>query len=324
MSDDFLTSQIVLPPDRSHELVDRSYQMIDYTWFRTPGRVPELAAFHYLGRGRAFSDHYNNQSVWQAPMREHVVVKIALSPGGVVAARKGAQLRRVRPGEAILRFVEEPEYFESYDPLQTEPWEFLGMILNGDVAYRTASAMIANYGRLYDLGVGHPLVRQLTQIAREPNHVREMVGSAAHRLCMELLATLHSSAEAATLGRAGQFNVLAERVEAKMRGDLHHDWSVDELAAIHDVSREHLTRIFAHYYGTPPHRYLVELRVQEACQRLRVSAEPVKSIAMALGFGSHANFIRIFRRYNGVSPTVYRQRRTPGGNGAGSPDSDGN
>ena len=296
-------------PDRSHELVDRSYHMVDYTWFRVRNRLPELPAPHYLGHGFATSPLYNIRSVWQAPMRDHVVVKIALSAGGVVAPRPGVQLRRVQPGEAILRFVEESEFWESYDGRQGQPWEFLGLILNGDVATRTAAAMIAGYGHVYDLGLGHPLVRQLRQLAAEANHVREIAAAAASRLCTDLLGALHASAEASLLGRLERLNNLAERVEATMRGDLRHEWSVDELADRHDVSREHLTRSFARRYGTPPHRYLVELRVQEACQRLRSTADPVKSIAIGLGFRSHANFIRIFKRYNNTSPSLYRERR---------------
>ncbi|HEV7297732.1 MAG TPA: AraC family transcriptional regulator [Tepidisphaeraceae bacterium] len=299
-----------VPPDRSHELVDESYRMVDYTWFRIRNRLPELATPHYLGHGFATSSHYNIRSVWQEPaVRRCPVVKIALSTGGVVAPRNGTQLRRVQPGEAILRFVEEPDLWESYDGRQSQPWEFLGLIINGELAAHAARALIRGYGHLYDLGLQHPIVRQLQQVAREPNHVREISASAAGRLCADLFGALHASAEASLVGRTEQINNLAERVEATMRGDLRHEWSVDELAARHDVSREHLTRIFTRSYGTPPHRYLVELRVREACELLRGSREPVKSIAYSLGFRSHANFIRIFKRYNGVPPTVYRTRR---------------
>ena len=305
-------SAVALPPDRSHELVDHSYQMVDYTWFRVRNRVPDLPAPHYLGHGFATSPHYNNRSVWQEPaIRDHVLVKVALSSGGVVAAKPGTQLRRIQPGEAILRLVEEPEFWEAFDGRQSQPWEFIGLIISGDIATRAARSLIAAYGRVYELGLNHAMVRQLRQLAREANHVREIAASTAGRLCTDLLATLHAVAESSLLGRIEHLNNLAERVELTMRENLRREWSVDDLAAFHDVSREHLTRVFARRYGTPPHRYLVELRIQEACQRLRSGRDPVKSIAINLGFRSHANFIRIFKRYNGVSPTVYRERRRP-------------
>lgn len=305
----FVDDDWSLPPDRTHELVDNSYRMVDYTWFRVRNRLPRLAVPKYVGRGFAYTGEYNNRRVWQSPMQDHVVIKVSLSPGGVTAPKFGDPVTPVEVGQAILRFVEEPEFWESYDVSQKKPWEFLGLIVYGEVAGQIARSLIEGYGRIYDLGVAHPLIGQLRQLASEPNHVTEIAASTAHRLCMELFEALHAKAEVTALGHSLPLNTLAETVEATMRKNMRYEWTVDELAAKHDVSREHLTRVFTRRYGTPPHRYLVELRVQEACQRLRAGTESIKSIFLSLGFGSHANFIRTFRRYNGVSPTVYRQRR---------------
>lgn len=222
----------------------------------------------------------------------------------------GQQVRLVKPGEVILRFVEDPLFWEGYHSAYRGEWEFLGLIVSGGMAVSMAKSLLDRFGHVYQLGLGHPLINHLRQVAREGNHVTEISASSGMHLCMELFGAILASAEAASFGRAGQLYNLAEAVEATMRQDLRKEWSVDELAEHSGISREHLTRVFTKRFGTPPHRYLVELRIQEACQRLRTTKEPVKSIVMNVGFGSHANFIRIFRRYNGVSPTTYRQRRS--------------
>jgi AraC-like DNA-binding protein len=128
-------------------------------------------------------------------------------------------------------------------------------------------------------------------------------------LCNDLFSALLDAAESAAADRAGKLVHRADAVERTMRQDLQRDWSVEELADRHGMSREHLTRVFARRFGIPPRRYLVELRMQEACRRLRATQEPIKSIVVRLGFQSHANFVRAFRRFNGVSPTEYRLRR---------------
>ena len=297
----------ILPPDRSEELADRSYRMASYTWFRIPGRVADLPAPHYLGHGFALSERYNIKNVWQAPMRSHVVVKFSLSPGGMVANAKAAQPRRLRPGEVILRFVQEPEFWESFDGRQRKKWEFLGLILNGEVAATAAAALIGQFGRIYDLGVKHRLVRRLREMAAEPSHVTEMSGTDAMLLSNAIFAALYEAADAgANKYRSVELAVAAETL---MRDEIARDWTVADLAERLDVSREHLTRAFTGRHGVPPHRFLIELRIQEACRRLRSSDEPIKAIFHALGFKSHTSFSRAFRRYHQLSAGDYREQR---------------
>jgi AraC-like DNA-binding protein len=303
-----MTDETIIP-DRRQELADRSYRMMHYTWFRVIGKLPGLSCPYYLGRGVAFSPNYNIRDVWQAPMPDHVVLKIALSAGGSISTSPNHQQRLVKPGEVILRFVQDTDFWESYYAGHRGNWEFIGMILTGGVAAQTARTLINQFGRIYDLGRDHPIIKQLCQVVTEPNHVTEIAASSAFRLCNDLFSAMLDVGETSMSDRSGQIVNLAESVESTIRRDLKRDWSVDELAERHGISREHLTRIFTRRFGIPPRRYLTELRIQEACRRLRTTSESVKSIVMGLGFQSHANFIRTFKRFNNLSPTQYRQRQ---------------
>lgn len=298
---------ITLPPTRTQELADRSYTMHDYVWFRVAGKLPDLPFPYYVGRGSAFSTKYNIDDVYQEPMPEHVVVKIALSKGGAVAVN--SQKRVVRPGEAILRFVEDPEIWEGYHPNHRGPWEFLGFIFSGRAAVTVARALIHRYGRIYPLSLDNLIIRRLKQFTRETDHVAEVSASHGVKLVNDVLTALLDVAEADMTDRSGRLADLAETAESTIRNDIGREWSVAELASVHGVSREHLTRVFTQRYGVPPHRYSVEMRIQEACKRLRTTEEPIKNIMLSLGFKSHASFIRAFRRYNGMSPTAYREER---------------
>jgi AraC-like DNA-binding protein len=297
----------LLPPDRSKELADRSYRMVDYTWFRVLGRVRDLPSPHYLGHGYAYSDQYNIRTVWQAPMVDHVVVKIALSRGGVVGTGPKSQLRRLQPGEAVLRFVDDPDIWEAYDARQSKPWEFIGLILNGSVAALAARSLMNQYGRVYQLGLGHRLIRRLLDLSRQHTHVSEMSGLVALNFANTVFGALCASVSENP--KRFQSVELAEAAEAMMRNNIAHDWTISELANRIGVSREHLTRAFADRHGVPPHRFLVELRIEEACRRLRFTSDPVKSIFLDLGFQSHTSFSRAFQRYHQVTPSEYREQR---------------
>jgi AraC-like DNA-binding protein len=298
-------------PDRVHELADHSYRMSHYTWFRVIGKLPALAFPHYVGRGVGLSPKYNIRDVWQAPMHDHVVVKFSLSQGGAIIPRANQQVRLVKPGEAILRFVEDdPDFWEGYHSSFRGKWEFIGLIISGEIAAQTARAIIGEYGRIFDVGVDHTIIRQAKQYAAEPNHITEMTGANASRFCNEVFGALLEAAESSAADRAGRLVNRADAIEVTMRQDLKRDWSVEELAERHGISREHLTRLFTRRFGIPPRRYLVELRMQEACRLLRTTHDSVKSIVNRLGFQNHASFVRAFRRFNGVAPTEYRLRRS--------------
>jgi AraC-like DNA-binding protein len=291
------------PPSRDLEFADRSYRMTQYLWFRVVGKMQTLAYPFYLGKGVAFDPRYNIADVKQNPMPDHVVIKVCLTRGGAVAT--GPQKRMLQAGDVILRFVEEADFWEGYHPNHRGTWEFVGLILAGDSATSVTRSMINKYGHIYSLGLDHPMIRRLTTYFRESEVAHEITASAGARLCHDLLLALLESAEAISLARAGVVD-LADAVEASLQNDLKRDWSMSDLASIHHVSREHLTRVFTRRFGVSPHRYLVELRIREACRRLRSSNEPVKRIVLDLGFKSHANFIRVFRQYTHSSPTAYR------------------
>lgn len=84
--------------------------------------------------------------------------------------------------------------------------------------------------------------------------------------------------------------------------------TLDELAAASGLSRGFLARTFAQTFGVPPHRYLVELRLEHAKRALARGAS-VTQACLEVGFESLGTFSTSFHRRVGVSPREW-QRRT--------------
>ncbi|MGM9630922.1 helix-turn-helix domain-containing protein [Butyricicoccus sp.] len=83
--------------------------------------------------------------------------------------------------------------------------------------------------------------------------------------------------------------------------------SVDDIAAQAALSRYHFSRIFRTEVGTSPHSYLTEVRLLHAKQLLLETSDSIEQIAAACAFCSSSNFIRTFRRINGLTPAKFRQ-----------------
>jgi AraC family transcriptional regulator len=77
------------------------------------------------------------------------------------------------------------------------------------------------------------------------------------------------------------------------------------LAQLVRLSPYHFCRAFKHSFGTPPHRYHSDRRIEHARRLLTRSELPVTEVALQVGFGSSTSFAAAFRRATGLSPSTY-------------------
>lgn len=72
------------------------------------------------------------------------------------------------------------------------------------------------------------------------------------------------------------------------------------------ASEDYLSRIFHRELGITPWDYLNRYRMIRARELLRLTDDPVGSVARQVGFSDAAYFSRVFRNVCGASPSQYR------------------
>lgn len=80
---------------------------------------------------------------------------------------------------------------------------------------------------------------------------------------------------------------------------------VDELASRLAVSKHHLIRLFSEATGTPPGRYLTEVRLENAGLLLKSRKYNLEMVADMVGFASANYFCKVFKKATGMTPTEY-------------------
>lgn len=85
--------------------------------------------------------------------------------------------------------------------------------------------------------------------------------------------------------------------------------TLEELSGISGVSRQHLCLLFRNILGMRPMEYTARRRIQAAKELLTGTPMSVESIAEEVGFGSESYFCKQFRRYEGITPTAFRNAR---------------
>jgi AraC-like DNA-binding protein len=119
-------------------------------------------------------------------------------------------------------------------------------------------------------------------------------------LCLQLHEQVHPVA---------QMSPVAIAVRAwleEVRAAPEKPWSVPEQARRLAISEVHLRRIVNDVVGMPPHRFIVERRLEQCAARLRSSNEPIKVLAQACGFSDVPHFTRLFTRRYSTPPAAYR------------------
>ena len=86
---------------------------------------------------------------------------------------------------------------------------------------------------------------------------------------------------------------------------------VETLANVAKLSTGHFCRAFRQTFGTTPHSYVMQRRVDHASAMMIRSAEPLAAIAAACGFTDQAHLSRLFRRIKGHSPAMWRRDNMP-------------
>lgn len=88
---------------------------------------------------------------------------------------------------------------------------------------------------------------------------------------------------------------------------LHENISLTRLSNEFNYSREYISRYFRQKTGMTYIEYIHRLRINQGKILLSEGKHSVKEIAFLLGFNDEKYFIRLFKKYEKMSPNKYRQ-----------------
>lgn len=89
----------------------------------------------------------------------------------------------------------------------------------------------------------------------------------------------------------------------------HTDIRIPELAKMENLSHSRYIALFREQTGLSPTTYLIGLRMRIACELLQTTDLSVGQIALTVGYSDAHFFSKLFKKYVGISPKQYRQKR---------------
>ena len=142
--------------------------------------------------------------------------------------------------------------------------------------------------------------------------------------CSTVASRLESKGTSGTITNLHQrprFPVHARKIRVQARSGLaawqqlvvaaYIEKHIAESITVHALARfVYLTshcfsRAFKRSFGIPPHRYVIQQRIERGKTLLAGSALSIAEIGLALGFSRTSSFSAAFRKITGISPTEY-------------------
>jgi AraC family transcriptional regulator len=93
---------------------------------------------------------------------------------------------------------------------------------------------------------------------------------------------------------------------AYIHENLARDLSLEEIAAVAQISPSYFSRLFKQETGMTPNQYVAFCRVEAAKQLLKEPDIRVADVAKRVGIASQSHFNKVFRIHTGKTPKVYR------------------
>lgn len=100
-----------------------------------------------------------------------------------------------------------------------------------------------------------------------------------------------------------QYKKAIEYLEKHYQEEIH----LNEWAEFIPCTQAHLNKLFNDFLHDSPIHYLIEYRIEKACQLLKTSTLSVAEISRLSGFSNVSYFIRQFKEFKGMTPLKYRK-----------------
>lgn len=103
---------------------------------------------------------------------------------------------------------------------------------------------------------------------------------------------------------------LVARVIKYIRSNIMENTTIDEIATALCISKSQLSHQVKKETGDSVHRIVLREKIEAAKNLLANESISIYEISQKMGFSSQSHFSKIFRQYEGISPTEYRKEFT--------------
>ena len=123
--------------------------------------------------------------------------------------------------------------------------------------------------------------------------------------CISLLYDIFSELQKTNYIPDDQYNVIKPAIKYINDNFTNKKIHVSKLSETCNISQSYFKKLFIKKFGVPPSKYIIQLKINYACDLLRSNLYTITQIAQLCGYENIYFFSRQFKEYMGISPTDY-------------------
>lgn len=207
-------------------------------------------------------------------------------------------------GTGLLLYPDEAHTYRAVE----EPWYVHWISFSGNRVASMLHYLGMDHSGCYPVSDGALIasrIRKALTLLQSDYPLRGIDGSAViYQLLLDFLKYIQQEGAESRDIHVQRLKPALDLIEA----ELHRPLSLDDLAATVGVTPQYFCELFRSLTSHRPTEYINQRRVDRARELLlREPQARVHDIARRVGFESDSYFSTVFRRYEGVSPRVYRE-----------------
>ncbi len=272
----------------------RGVTMDDICGLNSEVQVKQNSSLQPITSGEQFcpSNHF-----WGAGVRSHYLIHYVVSGKGVYYV--GPNKFVVTAGQMFVVF---PGTIIKYQADSANPWHYAWVSFIGDEVKEIFKKLqinifnpvitVKNGDEIYDV------------IKKMPRH-RDI--SLKDNLTFSSLLYNFLSLLCNNNDKPKQVNVYFQQAKNYIYSHYFEDISVTQIADFLGISRKYLFAIFKTELNQSPKDFLINYRINKACDFLRNKSISIASVGYSVGYKDPLVFSKAFKLKTGLSPTEYRK-----------------
>ena len=224
--------------------------------------------------------------------------------------RTGSHEYEIHGGQMFLLKDGEKAFYAADND---EPWSYCWVTFHGSSARKTIEEIGFRDG-VYTLPSSVPpenffdLIRKMHQ-KPEMNRINELYRNG---ILLEFLSLAMEAGGYTSVAAELQNKKPVEEYIDSAATFIHYNYrtiTVNDVVSFIGFSRGYLSSTFKKAKGISLQEYLLQVRMQKAKELLDSTNWQIQEISEKVGYEDQLNFSRIFRKYEGISPSEYRRKK---------------
>lgn len=202
-----------------------------------------------------------------------------------------------------------PNILTYYEADKDNPWSYMWVGFNGVKAQTYLNyANLNEENPIFEYSKDDCLKNYISEMLKlkERDHSNELKLEGLLYFFMSALAETRK--DSCNIKSYKSTELYLEKSIEFIENNYSNNVKINDIASYIGINRSYLTNIFKKNINTSPQEFLVNYKIDKACELLKSTDLSIKAIAASVGYADPLTFSKIFKKITGNNPKGYREK----------------